>query len=76
MQRNESKKHADCTSAAKLAPLFTKRRKTSPSEILRCGAFNVKNSQSFNAAPVRSESLTQHRFARCYPLFISPHGGD
>ena len=56
---------AGCTSAAKIASLFTKRRKTSPSGSLRCGALNVKNSQSLYAAPVRSEYYSQHRFARC-----------
>ena len=56
---------ADCTSAAKLASLFTKRCKTTASRSYLCSAFNGKTSQSFHAAPVRSESYLQHRFARC-----------
>jgi hypothetical protein len=53
-EKNEPRKAADCTSAAKLASLFTKRRKTVASLTLRCGAFNEKNLQSFHAATVRS----------------------
>ena len=41
-KKNQKRKLADCTYAAKNQRLFPKRRKTSPSGSLRCGAFNVK----------------------------------
>ncbi|MBO7553730.1 MAG: hypothetical protein J6T82_06830, partial [Bacteroidaceae bacterium] len=46
---------AGCISAAKIASFLPKRRKTVASLTLRCGAFNGKNSQSLNAAPMRPE---------------------
>jgi hypothetical protein len=42
-KETNQRKHADCTSAAKNQGLLPKRRKTSPSGSLRCGAFNGKN---------------------------------
>ena len=53
-EKEPKRKLADCTSAAKLASLLAKRRKTVASLTLRCGAFNAITSQSFHAAPVRS----------------------
>ena len=54
-EKNESRKAADCTSAAKLASLLPKRCKTTASRSYWCSAFNGKTSQSFHAAPVRSD---------------------
>ncbi len=63
-EKNEPRKAAGCTSAAKIASFFTKRRKTVASLTLRCGAFNVKNSQSLHAAPVRPGGFVQYSFVQ------------
>ena len=64
-EKEPKRKLADCTSAAKIASLLTKRRKTVASLTLWCGALNAITLQSFHAAPVRSVSLALHCCARC-----------